>query len=140
MKELFWVAMGVLTVSYLIVGLKVLGTYFWCFGTAQSNPTKKVKFINGLITFGLTLLWPLFFAWLLGMWVYSYYQHRQLMKKKPRHYTCIDKGGRYKCYGETTGAGTSKGESVVIYQDVDSKKLYHRTRDDFDKRMKLMSK
>lgn len=138
MNELYWVVIGLLAVVYIIIGLWTLGQFFWCFGTSQSNPSSNVKFVNILITFGLILFWPLLYLWLLVMSVCGYYQHRKLKKPQPRLYTCIGKGGRYKCYGETTGAGTSRGQSVVIYQDIDTKQLFHRTRDDFNKRMKLL--
>lgn len=140
MNQLLWIFLGMGCGIYILIGLWVLGNYFWCFGTAQSNPTTKIKFINSVIAIGLVLLWPFFYLWLGGMIIYDYVQHLKTKKKKVRLYTCIGKGGRYKCYGETIGAGTSKGESVVIYQDIDSKKLFHRTRDDFDKRMKLLDK
>lgn len=140
MSQLLWVFVGMGCGLYILIGLWVLGRYFWCFGTAQNNPTSKIKLLNVIIAIGLILLWPLFYLWLWGVGAYDYIRHNRNMKKKSRLYTCIGKGGRYKCYGETIGAGTSKGESVVIYQDVDSKKLFHRTRDDFDKRMKLLDK
>ncbi len=53
-------------------------------------------------------------------------------------YTCEGKGGLYEVVGVTTGAGLSKGESVVVYRDVASGRLYHRTPSDFDNRMRAV--
>lgn len=50
-------------------------------------------------------------------------------------YECVGKGGRYSKVGVSFGAGTSKRNSLVIYQDLDTGILYHRTSEDFLARM-----
>ena len=41
----------------------------------------------------------------------------------------------YEVLGYSIGAGTSKGSTLVIYQDTETKQLYHRTFDDFCQKM-----
>lgn len=41
----------------------------------------------------------------------------------------------YEVLGYSTGAGTSKETTLVIYQDTSTKQLYHRTFDDFCQKM-----
>lgn len=53
-------------------------------------------------------------------------------------YECIGKGRRYSVLTTTTGAGTSRGESLVIYQCVEDGECYHRTIEDFSERMRLI--
>uniref|UniRef100_A0AAU6W4G2 Uncharacterized protein n=1 Tax=Pseudomonas phage Cygsa01 TaxID=3138529 RepID=A0AAU6W4G2_9VIRU len=51
-------------------------------------------------------------------------------------YECQGKGGRYRLIGESTGAGDdNRGESVKVYQDTVTGKLFHRNVPAFDKRM-----
>lgn len=50
-------------------------------------------------------------------------------------YTCKGKGGRYEFISFSKGAGKSKGERCVVYQDLDSGEKYHRTLEDFNERM-----
>lgn len=141
MSYLLWSLIGCSLIAYLIVGLYITAKYFWCFGTSQVGAKGWIKVFNMVGPILMVVLWPLFFVWLFVMFLVQYVQYKLKKKKKKEHfYTCIGKGGRYKCYGETIGAGTSKGTSVVIYQDVETKQLHHRTRVDFDKRMKLLSK
>ena len=53
-------------------------------------------------------------------------------------YECVGKGGRYRVLAKTSGAGKSKGESLIIYQDINDCECYHRTPEDFAARMKLI--
>ncbi|MCY1356892.1 hypothetical protein D9M69_433580 [compost metagenome] len=53
-------------------------------------------------------------------------------------YTCDGKGGSYAIIGESIGAGTCRGQTNVVYRDLKSDQLYHRTPSDFDERMKLL--
>lgn len=52
-------------------------------------------------------------------------------------YTCRGKGGLYSIVGISIGAGSSKGQRMVVYHDIalPADKLYHRTVSDFEKRM-----
>ncbi|MCY1440196.1 hypothetical protein D9M71_564610 [compost metagenome] len=53
-------------------------------------------------------------------------------------YTCDGKGGSYALIGESIGAGTCRGQTNVVYRDIKSGQMYHRTPSDFDERMKLL--
>lgn len=53
-------------------------------------------------------------------------------------YTCKGKGGEYIIVGRSTGAGKSRGENIVVYQDVNSEQLFHRTIQDFKERMEVI--
>ncbi len=55
-------------------------------------------------------------------------------------YTCIGKGGLYEFVTFTVGAGTSKGQSFVIYRDINTGLCYHRTAEDFHQRMEEVKK
>lgn len=55
-------------------------------------------------------------------------------------YTCIGKGGAYEHIGVTIGAGTSRGQEVVVYCDTDTGQLFHRTPEDFEARMQRLDK
>jgi len=50
-------------------------------------------------------------------------------------YTCKGKGGKYEFIALSRGAGTSKGETCVLYQDVESGEKFHRKLEDFNERM-----
>ncbi len=52
-----------------------------------------------------------------------------------RYYTCTGKGGRYELLGHSFGAGACRNESRVVYRDVETDQLYHRTAEDFAGRM-----
>lgn len=49
--------------------------------------------------------------------------------------SCVGKGGVYMVLGESTGAGTSRGETRIVYQDTTTGRLFHRVVDDFNARM-----
>lgn len=54
-------------------------------------------------------------------------------------YTCIGKGGRYRLLGEATGAGLCRTfTDLLVYQDVETGKLYFREPDDFADRMEAV--
>lgn len=131
-------------IVYLVVGFKTLSSYFWCLGTShggyKSNATRNYEIIAAA---GLILAWPLFYIWLIGVGVVGYVTVKLNKRKKQKHnpvYTCEGKGGSYNCFGIAQGAGKSKGQRVVIYADTETKQLYFRTEDDFEERMKLISK
>jgi len=46
-------------------------------------------------------------------------------------YSHKDKGGSYRVLFVSIGAGISRGQSLVIYQDIESGAIYHRSQDDF---------
>ena len=50
-------------------------------------------------------------------------------------YTCIGKGGTYRLIGTSKGAGVYKGQTLIVYQDIHTGQLYHRTAVDFAERM-----
>lgn len=50
-------------------------------------------------------------------------------------YTCEGKGGEYKVLDLSTGAGTSRGQEIVVYVCTDSARVFHRTVEDFKARM-----
>ena len=54
---------------------------------------------------------------------------------QPGHYTCIDKGGLYERLGNATGAGTRRGDRVVVYRSVSAGEMYFRDPADFQERM-----
>lgn len=49
--------------------------------------------------------------------------------------TCKGKGGRYELIGVATGAGTSRGQEIVLYRDMATNDFYFRTEEDFEERM-----
>lgn len=53
-------------------------------------------------------------------------------------YTCKGKGGRYEILGLATGAGLTRGEDRLVYQDVSTGRLFLRTEADFSERMERM--
>jgi hypothetical protein len=53
-------------------------------------------------------------------------------------YECIGKGGRYRVLSMTVGAGTCKGQHLIVYQCIDDGECYHRTLDDFKERMSIV--
>lgn len=56
----------------------------------------------------------------------------------PELYTCIGKGGEYELIGESTGAGYSCGETIMVYQDTMTGRIFHRTLIDFKTRMEKL--
>lgn len=52
-------------------------------------------------------------------------------------YTCKGKGGRYRLLGLATGAGLSRGEDRLVYQDIRTHGLFLRTEADFAERMQI---
>ena len=46
-------------------------------------------------------------------------------------YTHKKKGGHYRVLFMSVGDGVSRGQSLVIYQDIKSGATYHRGQDDF---------
>ena len=52
-------------------------------------------------------------------------------------YECIGKGGQYRVIETSTGAGKSRGETLVVYRCVDSGKVFHREVSDFIARMTI---
>ena len=46
-------------------------------------------------------------------------------------YTHKKKGGHYRVLFISIGAGISRGQDVVFYQDVKTKGVYHRSKGDF---------
>lgn len=52
-------------------------------------------------------------------------------------YTCIGKGGRYEVVAVSIGAGKSRGETIVVYEDIESGDCFHRSMDDFRERMEI---
>lgn len=50
-------------------------------------------------------------------------------------YTCKGKGGEYELLGVAVGAGTNRGIEVVVYRDIRTGQLYHRSDADFHARM-----
>lgn len=51
-------------------------------------------------------------------------------------YTCIGKGGNYELIGEAHGAGKAKLiESLAVYRDIGTGRLFFRTTGDFNERM-----
>lgn len=53
-------------------------------------------------------------------------------------YTCIGKGGKYELLGLSFGAGACRNESRMVYRDVATGLLYHRTAEEFEARMELI--
>ncbi len=53
-------------------------------------------------------------------------------------YTHKTKAGTYEILGVSTGAGTSRGQTMVCYRDVNTLKLYHRTEIDFKEMMEIL--
>lgn len=49
---------------------------------------------------------------------------------------CHGKGGVYELLGESNGAGLCRPEIRMIYRDTETRKLYHRSREDFNDRMR----
>lgn len=56
----------------------------------------------------------------------------------PQLYTCIGKGGEYELIGESTGAGHSRGETIMVYQDTSTGRIFHRMAEDFNNRMEKL--
>lgn len=54
-------------------------------------------------------------------------------------YTCIGKGGAYELLGESTGAGLSRGDTLQVYREVVSGRLFHRTPLDWAYRMEIIN-
>lgn len=55
-------------------------------------------------------------------------------------YTCEGRGGEYELLGESIGAGTSNGQRVMVYYDTLSGQLYHRTTENFERRMQPLQR
>lgn len=51
-------------------------------------------------------------------------------------YECIGKGGFYRILYHSIGAGTSRGQDIVVYQCILTQEVYHRTLEDFNERMR----
>lgn len=47
-------------------------------------------------------------------------------------YTHRGKGGNYRLIGNSRGAGMMRGVDLVIYQNIDTGKIYHRKPKDFE--------
>jgi hypothetical protein len=56
---------------------------------------------------------------------------------KQMYVTCTDnEGDLYRVFPLSTGVGTSQGQLLIVYQDVNSNEIYHRTEKDFYENMK----
>lgn len=60
------------------------------------------------------------------------------LRRKFTLYTCICKGGIYTIISKSKGAGTIRGQDLVIYKCLTSGQTYHRTQEDFDTRMEVL--
>lgn len=63
---------------------------------------------------------------------------QEKLRRKFTLHTCIDKGGIYTIIGKSKGAGTSRGQDLVIYKCLTSGQTYHRTQENFDTRMEVL--
>lgn len=63
--------------------------------------------------------------------------HQPAPAAKRECYECIGKGGDYELIGESTGAGMSKGQTLMVYRDVPSGRIFHREWMDWNSRMQV---
>jgi hypothetical protein len=54
---------------------------------------------------------------------------------KPRFFTHVEKGGKYRLVCGSMGAASLRGETRIVYVDTVTLQHYHRTQADWDKSM-----
>lgn len=62
------------------------------------------------------------------------------MTQNAKRYTSVSKGGEFEIVGTSSGAGQRKGDVVIVYRDTETGQMLHREPEDFNMRMKPVTK